>query len=63
MSEPYQLPGDVARCTQEDCLLKEDCLRSLAWRYGTGGRVVVTQFSPVQKMDQGCDHQIPKNES
>lgn len=57
--KPHHLPNDVARCSQVNCLLKEDCLRSLAWRDGTGGRVVVTEFPPVKKMDQGCEHQIP----
>ena len=57
--KPHHLPNDIARCAQEDCLLKEDCLRYLAWHNGTGQRVVMTQFPPVTKIDQGCDHQIP----
>lgn len=59
LNESHHLPNDVARCTQEDCLLKTDCLRHLALKNGTGERVSMTQFPPVTKMDQGCQFQIP----
>lgn len=59
LNESNHLPNDVARCAQEDCLLKTDCLRHLALKNDTGGYVVVSQFPPVTKMDQGCEHQIP----
>ena len=55
----YHLPNDISRCAQDDCLLRDDCLRSLAWRNGTGDRVVVTEFPPVKKMDQDCEYRIP----
>lgn len=53
------LPNDIARCAQENCLLKTNCLRHLALKDGTGERVVMTQFPPVTKTDQGCNYQIP----
>jgi hypothetical protein len=56
----HNLPSDVARCTQEDCLLKNDCLRSLAFRFEDSyKRITITEFPPVTKMEQGCNHQIP----
>lgn len=59
LNESHHFPNDVARCSQVNCLLRNDCLRYLAWQSGTGERVVITQFPPVTKMDQGCEHQIP----
>lgn len=60
LNESHHLPNDVARCTQEDCLLKNDCLRSLAFRFEDSyGRITITEFPPVTKMGQGCQYQIP----
>lgn len=59
LNESNHLPNDVALCTQEDCLLKKDCLRHLALKSGNSEPVSMTQFPPVTKMDQGCNHQIP----
>lgn len=59
LNESHHLPNDVARCSQEDCLLKTDCLRYWNYWHRNSGRVVMTQFPPVTKMDQGCKFQIP----
>lgn len=59
LKESNHLPNDVARCTQEDCLLKTDCLRYWNYWHGREERVSITEFPPVTKIDQGCEHQIP----
>lgn len=55
----HNLPRDIALCAQEDCVLKTDCLRSLALQDGREERVVMTEFPPVKTIDQGCQYQIP----
>lgn len=55
----HNLPSDMARCAQEDCLLKIDCLRHWAFWHGREERVSMTEFPPVTKIGQVCQYQIP----
>lgn len=59
LNESHHLPNDVDRCAQANCVLKTDCLRHWNHWHGREERVVMTEFPPVTKMGQGCQHQIP----